>query len=113
MTGKISNELDRLAGLRADLDTLNIQIEASIPPRLKDLRGTLSAEVKELEGEIKTTAANLRSDHRHTFKGKLLQVVYTLRVSYPKAKIEAEVPERYLKGIRKTADVWGIKKTAK
>lgn len=111
--GKIQTDLDRLAELRADLETLGKQIECSIPPRLRNIRDTLSTEVKDLEAEIKTTAANLRTDHRHTFKGKLLQVVYTSRVSYPKAAVEAEVPERYLKGIRKTADVWGIKKTAK
>lgn len=110
--GKIQTDLDRLSELRKQSDFLNKQIESSIPVRLQGLRVDLDAELKELETQIKSTAANLRTDHRHTFRGKLLQVVYTSKVSYPKAKIEAEVPERYLKGIRKTADVWGIRKAA-
>lgn len=110
--GKIQNDLDRLAELRADLDVINTRIEASIHPSLKAARSDLSAECKTLEGDIKATASKLRSDHRHTFKGKLLQVIYTCRISYPKAALEAQVPEQYLAKVRKQADVWGIKKTA-
>lgn len=110
--GKINTDLDRLAALRADLDIVNTRCEASIPPSLKSERADLSSECKILEDEIKSTAAKLRSDHRHSFKGKLLQVVYTFKVSYPKAKLEAEVPERYLSKVRKESEVWGIKKTA-
>jgi hypothetical protein len=111
--GKIQLDLDRLSSLRADLDVINTRIEASIPPSLKAERSDLSSECKILEDDIKSTASKLRSDHRHSFAGKLLQVVYTFKISYPKAAIEAEVPERYLVKVRKESETWGIRKTAK
>lgn len=111
--GKISTELDRLSVLRAEVDDIDNEIATHIPKYLSDQRDTVSAACKDLENEIKVTAANLRTDHRHTFKGKLLQVVYTAKVSYPKAAVESKIPERYLKLVRKTADVWGIRKAAK
>ena len=110
--GKINSELDRLAELRDKLAIVDNRINAIVPSNLKGQKAELTADIKTLEGEIKVIAANLRTDHRHTFRGKILQIVYTNKVSYPKAAIEKHIPERYLKLARKTAEVWAIRKAA-
>ncbi len=109
---KIASELDRLVELRESASEVQSRIEALIPQDLLDERKAANKLVAELETSIKKIAASLRTDHKKTFRGKLLQVVYTNTVSYPKAKIVEHVPPRYLKLVAKSSTSWSIRKAA-
>ena len=109
---KIAQSLDKLAALREELAAAQAACEDSIPLELLEKRDALTAQVKDLEKGIKRQASHIRSDARHTLRGKILQLVHTSKVTYPKAALESKVPERYLKLVRKTADVWTIRKAA-
>ena len=112
MTSKIGTRLDNLASLRNDLDIVNARCEAAIPPVWRDQRDSLKAAIKQDEGDIKQAAKHITVANRHTLKGKILQLVLTNKVSYSKADVERVVPESFLSQIRKTAEVWSIRKTA-
>ncbi len=112
MAGKISKDLDRLSELRDQLGIVDTRIAATIPQSLRDQRNDLASEVSDLEAGIKKTAESLCTDHKKTFRGKLLQIVYTNSVSYPKAKILEHVPPRYLKLVAKPSTSWSIRKAA-
>ena len=109
---KISNELDRLADVRDRLADVNTRIAEAIPADLVAERDSISAEAGKLEGSIKKIATSLRTDHKHTFRGRILQVVYTNSVSYPKAALIKNVPPRYLKLAAKVSTSWSIRKAA-
>lgn len=112
MTSKIGLRLDGLASLRKDLEVIEARCEASIHPTLKDQRDSLKAAIKQDEGDIKQAAKHITVANRHTLRGKILQLVLTNKVSYSKADIERVVPESFLSQIRKTAEVWSIRKAA-
>lgn len=107
----IIGKLDKLADLREDLAQVNAKIEEVIPQDLIDERNSLSAQCKDLEEDIKSTAAKLRTDNRHSFAGKLLQVVYTSKDTYPVSLVR-QLPPRYLKQVTEVKEVWSIRKTA-
>ena len=109
----IATRLDDLALARVKLQEAELEAAAYIPEAVSDRIARLEAECKDLEAEVKQAAKHVTGAGKHTLRGKILQLVHTNRVSYPKAALEAEVPERYLVKVRKTADVWSIRKAAK
>lgn len=109
---KISNELDRLAVLRAEVAEVESRIGKLIPQDLLDELAAAKDEASSCEAGIKKIAENLRSDHKRTFRGKTLQIVYSDTTSYPKAAVKKNVPPRYLKLCEKVSHSWRIVKAA-
>lgn len=109
----IANRLDSLALLRVKLEESNLEAAAYIPEAVSTRITRLEADIKASEAELKQAAKHVSGAGVHTLKGRILQLVYSNRVSYPKAKLEVVVPEKYLKLVRKSADVWAIRKVAK
>ena len=104
----IAIKLDQLAEARAALEAARAEVPAEVAAKISEAE----AACKAAEAEVKAAAKHISGAGKHTIRGKLLQLVYVTNVTYPKAKLEAEVPERYLAKVRKVSDTWAIRKAA-
>jgi len=105
----IVEKLDRVAEARAALEAARAEVPAEVAARIL----AAEAEVKAAEAEVKAAAKYINTAGQHTIRGKLLQLVYVTNVTYPKASLEAEVPEEYLSKVRKTSSTWAIREVGK
>jgi hypothetical protein len=104
----IVEKLDRLAEARAALEAARAEVPAEVAAKISKAE----AACKAAEEEVKSAAKHISGAGKHTIRGKLLQLVYVTNVTYPKAALEAEVPERFLSQVRKTSSTWAIRKAA-
>jgi len=102
----IAEKLDRVAEAREALEAAR----AEVPLKLQIKIEAAEAEVKAAEAEVKAAAKFISGNGKHTIAGKILQLVYVTNVTYPKAKLEAEVPEELLAKVRKVSNTWAIRK---
>ena len=105
----IIDKINLVSEAREALAAVEAEVAEAIGPKLAAKLETAKSEVKAAEKEVREAA---KKNHRgkRSFAGVALQLVYQLRITYPKAKLEEVVPERYLSKVRKETEVWQIQK---
>jgi hypothetical protein len=102
----IIEKLDRVAEAREALEAARAEVPAEVQAKIS----AAEAEVKAAEAEVKAAAKFISGNGKHTIAGKILQLVYVTRITYPSKALEAEVPEELLAKVRKTSSSWAIRK---
>ena len=105
----IIDGINKVSEAREALAAVETEISEAIGPELQAKLEAAQNDVKAAEKSVREAA---KKNHRgkRSFAGVALQLVYQLRITYPKAKLEEVVPERYLSQVRKETEVWQIQK---